>query len=162
MHPAAPEHLPYFIPGADGSDPMFSNMIIFLLVMVVLIGVAYLHLHSLPERMAHKQNSTQLQMIAILAVLALFTHNNVLWVMAILLAVVRPPDLVTPLNSIAHSLQEFLRDTRASGAPRDTRPLSGEPLDPVDEMLVDYPESVDSDSVDGDKLPDASTSESKE
>jgi hypothetical protein len=42
-----------------------------------------------------------------LALLALFTHNNVFWVAALLLAVVRWPDFSTPLNSIADSLEKL-------------------------------------------------------
>ena len=55
--------------------------------------------------MAHSNNSTQLQLIAVLAFLGLLTHNNVFWVGALLLAVVRLPDFITPLNSIDRSLQ---------------------------------------------------------
>jgi hypothetical protein len=71
------------------------------------LGTFYLKLHSLPERMAHRGSSTQLQLIAVLAVLALFTHNNVFWVAALLLAVVRLPDWSTPINSIAGSLSRI-------------------------------------------------------
>ena len=45
--------------------------------------------------------------IAVLAILALFTHNNIFWVGALLLAVVRLPDFITPLNSIDRSLQSL-------------------------------------------------------
>ena len=109
LHPAAPHHLPRFIPGADGSDPLFTFVVVTVVVLVMAIGIFYLKLHSLPERMAHRQNSTQMQLIAVLAVLALFTHNNAFWVLALLLAVVRVPDFSTPLNSIAASLEKISR-----------------------------------------------------
>lgn len=104
IHPLAPEHLPRYIVAADGSDGLFTTMVYFTIIVVVLLGVAYFTLHALPERMAHKGNSTQLQLISILAILALFTHNNIFWVAALLLAAFRPPDIVGPLASMAQSL----------------------------------------------------------
>ncbi|WP_147115386.1 hypothetical protein [Tateyamaria sp. syn59] len=89
---------------ADGSDYLFSFVVILVVVAVLLLGVGYFTLHALPERMAHKSNATQLQLVSILALLALFTHNNVFWVFALVLAAFRPPDLVTPLASMAQSL----------------------------------------------------------
>jgi len=101
----APGHLPYFLPGADGSDPLFTGIAIFMIVLILGVGAFYFTLHSLPEKMAHEANSTQLQVVGILTLLALFTHNNIFWVVAILLAAFRMPDFLTPLRSIAESLQ---------------------------------------------------------
>ena len=106
-HPLAPHHLPKFIGGADGSDPLFTVVLILLVVILMVIGNYYFKLHAVPERMAHKHNNTQLQFITILTILALFTHNNVFWVAALLLAVIRLPDLSTPINSIAASLAQL-------------------------------------------------------
>ncbi len=104
-HPLAPDHLPHYFAQADGSDYLFTAMVFFLLGIILLVGVAYFTVHALPERMAHKSNATQLQLISILAMLALFTHNNIFWVGALILAAFRPPDFITPLSSIAQSLQ---------------------------------------------------------
>ena len=87
-------------------------MVFLTIAVIVLLGVFYFTLHSLPERMAHKGNATQLQLISILCLLALFTHNNIFWVIAILLAAFRAPDLATPLNSIAASLQDLVSRDR--------------------------------------------------
>ncbi len=103
-HPLAPHHLPKFIGGPDGSDPLFTVVLISLVVILMVVGNLYFKLHAIPERMAHKHNNTQLQFITVLAILALFTHNNIFWVAALLLAVVRWPDFSTPINSIAKSL----------------------------------------------------------
>lgn len=105
IHPLAPEHLPAYIGAADGSDTLLTVVIWLLIIIFMVIGNLYLKLHALPERMAHRQNNTQLQFIAVLAILALLTHNNVFWVMALLLSVVRLPDFSTPINSIADSLK---------------------------------------------------------
>ncbi|MEH6592709.1 MAG: hypothetical protein V7746_20750 [Halioglobus sp.] len=107
IHALAPEHLPRFIGGPDGSDPLFAVVIVLLVTLLMVVGNLYFKLHAVPERMAHKHNNTQLQFITILTVLALFTHNNVFWVAALLLAVVRLPDLTTPINSIAKSLEKI-------------------------------------------------------
>ena len=103
-HPMMPEHLPHYLAAADGSDGLFTSIVILVIVFVLLLGVGYFTLHALPERMAHKANATQLQLVSVLAIIALFTHNNLFWIMALLLAAFRPPDLLTPLKSMADSL----------------------------------------------------------
>ena len=107
IHSQAPHHLPGFLPGADGGDFLFTVVVVFVIALVLGIGVLYFTVHALPEKMAHKANSTQLQLIGILTLLALFTHNNLFWVVALLLAAVRLPDIMTPLNSISRSLEEI-------------------------------------------------------
>ena len=113
IHPMAPHHLPPFFAGSDGSDSLFTAMVFLVVGVIALLGVLYFTLHSLPERMAHKGNATQLQLISILCILALFTHNNIFWVIALVLAAFRPPDFATPLNSIASSLQNLVNRERS-------------------------------------------------
>ncbi|MFD3190072.1 hypothetical protein ACFMPD_07325 [Sedimentitalea sp. HM32M-2] len=105
VHPLAPEHLPAFLAAADGSDPFFTGIVVFVLALIVGVGILYLTLHSLPERMAHGYQSSQFQLIGILCLLALFTHNNTLWLAALVLAAFRVPDFMTPLKSISDSLE---------------------------------------------------------
>lgn len=105
VHPMAPHHLPSFLPDAAGNDAMMNHMIIFVIVMVFLLVTGFLLLHSLPEKLAHKVGATQLQIVGILGLLALFTHNNLYWVAALLLAVVQIPDYLTPLQRIADALE---------------------------------------------------------
>ena len=64
IHALAPEHLPRYIGGPDGSDPLFTVVVWLLVILLMVIGNFYLKLHALPERMAHKQNNTQLQINA--------------------------------------------------------------------------------------------------
>ena len=118
MHPLAPEHLPRYIPGAEGSDPLFTVVVWLLVILLMAFGNLYLKLHSLPERMAHRRSSAQLQLIAVLGLLALFTHNNVFWVAALLLAVVRLPDWSSRIDSMADALQRM--------APPPPEPEAGE------------------------------------
>lgn len=86
--------------------------------------VFYLYLHSLPERMAHGQDRTQFQIVAILALLALFTHNNAFWVASLLLAALTVPDFLTPVTSAARSLaamtgRDYEGDTREDDPTHD-------------------------------------------
>lgn len=117
-HPLAPHHLPKFIPGPDGSDPLFTAVVILLVILLMVVGNLYFKLHAIPERMANKHNNTQLQVIAVLAILALFTHNNIFWVAALLLAVIRLPDFSTPINSIAKSLERIAGQQDAISKPK--------------------------------------------
>lgn len=107
LHPMAPHHLPGFLPGADGGDWLLTAVALFLVGMLLVIGNLYLKLHALPEHIAHRGNHMQAQAVTVLALLALFTHNNIFWVAALLVAVFRFPDFSTPLDSIASSLQRL-------------------------------------------------------
>jgi hypothetical protein len=79
-------------------------MAVILIAIILIAGVFYFKLHAVPEHIAHGKNHTQIQLITILTILALFTHNNIFWVAALVLAVVELPDFLTPLKSIAKSL----------------------------------------------------------
>jgi hypothetical protein len=133
IHPLAPEHLPRFIGTADGGDPLFTVVLWLLVILLMVVGNLYLKLHALPERMAHRQNNTQLQFITVLAVLALFTHNNVFWVAALLLAAIRFPDFSTPINSIADSLARLTNQLESEsdkpGGDKATGEIDGTPTD---------------------------------
>lgn len=113
VHPMAPEHFPNFIPLADGQDWLFGFMTACVLIATLLLGVGYFSLHSLPERMAHKNggSAVQFQLVGILALLALFTHNNLFWIFALLLAVIRVPDITEPLYRISDSLDQMNKRT---------------------------------------------------
>jgi hypothetical protein len=114
-HPMATAHVPGFLPGPDGSDPLFTFMAIFTILLILGIGALYLTLHALPEKMAHNDNHAQFQVIGILALLALFTHNNIFWVAALLIAAFRVPDFLTPIWSIAESLEVIRRKAEEQG-----------------------------------------------
>ena len=110
IHPLAPHSLPPFVGAADGSDPLFSAIIFIVILAVLGVGVFYLKLHAIPEQLAHKHGNTQSQLIMVLALLALFTHNNVFWVAALILALLKLPDFLTPINSISESLKKMTQE----------------------------------------------------
>ena len=97
-------HIPSYVAAADGSDYLFNVMIVFALIAIVLIGVGYFTLHSLPEKMAHKTNHSQFQLVGILAILALFTHESLFWIAAIIVAGFQLPDFGAPLRAIADAI----------------------------------------------------------
>ena len=107
LHPAAPHHLPGFITAPGDTDVLMVGVGIFLILAVVGVGNLYLHLHSLPERMAHKSKKLQFEIVAVLCLLSLFTHNHLYWVIALFLALIDLPDFITPLRRIAGSVDKL-------------------------------------------------------
>ena len=108
MNPAAPHHLPGFITAPGETDIFLNGAAVFLVFVVIGLGSVYFRLHALPEHMAHgKANKLQFEVVAILALLALFTHNTAFWVAALLLALVPIPDFHGPLETMAGSLAKM-------------------------------------------------------
>ncbi|WP_456798926.1 hypothetical protein [Bradyrhizobium sp. USDA 4473] len=103
----APHHLPFFMPGADGSDTLTVVMGIFLVGTVLWVGTLYWKLHSLPERMAHKSQKLQFEIVGVLGLISLFTHMHIFWVAGLLLALIDLPDFGTPIRSIADSVERI-------------------------------------------------------
>ena len=116
IHPSAPHHLPSFITAPEDTDVLMIAVGIFLIVAVLAVGNFYLHLHSLPERMAHKSQKFQFEVVAVLGLLSLFTHNHLFWVIGLFLAMVDLPDFITPLRRIAGSVEKL------AGGPAEVGP----------------------------------------
>lgn len=110
------DHLPIFITAPGGTDGLMIVAAVTLIGAILMAGVLFLHIHSLPERMAHKGQKLQFEIVAVMCLLALFTHAHVLWVAALLLAFIDVPDLVSPLNRIARSAEKI------SGLPSPAEP----------------------------------------
>lgn len=107
LNPAATDHLPFFITAPGQTDGLFNAMIVFLVVLVFSAGLIYLRLHALPEHLAHGASKVQIQIVGVLALLALFTHNNIFWIGALLIALVPFPSISAPLASMAQSLERL-------------------------------------------------------
>src|SRR5438128_10579696 len=126
MHPAAPHHLPFFVPGPDGSDTLMVVMALFLVGVILWVGTLYWKLHSLPERMAHKSQKLQFELVAVLGLISLFTHMHIFWIAGLLLAMIDLPDFGTPLRSIAGSVEKIADAGEAAGEPPAKRQLAAE------------------------------------
>jgi hypothetical protein len=96
LHPIAPHDLPGFITAPGHTDVLMVVVGVVLIGAVLAVGNLYLHLHTLPERMAHRSQKLQFEIVAVLGLLALFTHNHLFWVIGLLLAMVDLPDFGTP------------------------------------------------------------------
>jgi hypothetical protein len=67
-----------------------------------------------------------LQLVAVLALIALFTHNHLFWIAALLLALIEFPDFSTPIRSMASSLRKIagLAGKQAEPAPSEAAPAA--------------------------------------
>ena len=116
LNPAATDHLPFFITTPGQTDGLFNAMVVFLIVVVFSVGVFYLRLHALPEQIAHGTSKVQIQIVGVLALLALFTHNHIFWIGALLIALVQFPNFSAPLASMAQSLEKLAGRAPPEGA----------------------------------------------
>lgn len=106
-HPAAIHHVPGFIAAPGETDILMVGTAVFLVIAVLAVGILFLRLHTLPERMAHKGHKLQFEIVAVLGLLALFTHMHIFWVAGLLLALIDLPDFGTPLRRMANSLERL-------------------------------------------------------
>src|SRR3954447_17853735 len=107
QNPIATEHLPFFITAPGQNDVLLHVAAWFMLLCVIGIGVIFFTIHSLPERMAHRTKKVQLDIVAVLCLLALFTHEHVFWFAALLLAFIDLPDFLTPVQRIASAVENM-------------------------------------------------------
>lgn len=133
LHPAASPHLPSFITLPGTTDILMVVSAIILIGAVLAVGLIFLRLHTLPERMAHKTHKLQFEIVAVLGLLALFTHIHLFWVAGLLLALIELPDFLTPVRRMAGSLEAIAGIARGTGdEPPDTPPRgpshAGEPV----------------------------------
>ncbi len=116
LHPAAAHNLPAFITPPGETDVLMVVMAIFLGLSVVGFGVLYFRLHSLPEQIAHKGQKVQFEIVAILGLIALFTHMHIFWIAGLLLAFIDLPDFGGFLGRIAGSVERMAGVKPGAGA----------------------------------------------
>jgi NADH:ubiquinone oxidoreductase subunit 5 (subunit L)/multisubunit Na+/H+ antiporter MnhA subunit len=133
QHSAAPHHLPGFITAPGESDVLMWVMAIILIAAVLGIGILFLRLHTLPERIAHKSKKIQFEIVAVLGLLALFTHMHIFWVAGLLLALIDLPDFGGAFGRMAGSLEKIAGIPPGRGA-------AGVPDDPADAYREDLPD----------------------
>lgn len=121
INPVATHHLPIFITQPGQTDVLMVITALFLLAAVVAFGVLFFRLHSLPERMAHRGRKLQFEIVAVMCLIALFTHIHAFWIAALLLALVDIPDVGAWMNRIAGGVERIAGEGPAelpSEAPR--------------------------------------------
>jgi multisubunit Na+/H+ antiporter MnhF subunit len=123
-HPAAIDHVPGFIASPGAPDILLGVMAVVLAGAVLATGVLFFWLHSLPERLVHKSTKVHLDIVAVLALLSLFTHMHIFWVAALLIALVKIPDFsffTRHLQSATTSLSR-IADAQAKSEGSSTKP----------------------------------------
>jgi hypothetical protein len=126
LHPAATQHIPDFITAPGETDVLMVVMTIVLVGSVLGFGVLFLRLHSLPEHIAHRGHKLQAEIVAVLCLIALFTHMHVFWVAALLLALIEFPDIGGWMGRIAGSVEKIAGIPPGEG---DTTSASGTATD---------------------------------
>lgn len=143
LNPLAAQHVPYFITAPGDTDRMLWMVGFFLIGLVMLAGVIYFKLHALPEHLSHgRASKTQIEIVGVLALLALFTHNSMFWVIALILAMVRIPNFEAPLNVMARALLRLAGKQAARSAPPAPEDDDSEPADP-DMAMPDLPSTAE-------------------
>lgn len=116
VHSVATDHLPWFITAPGDTDVLTVITAIILGVSVFGFGILFLRLHTLPERVAHKAHKIQFEIVAILGLLALFTHMHIFWVAGLILAFIDIPDFGGSLGRIAGSVERMAGLKPGAGA----------------------------------------------
>ena len=144
LNPAAPHHLPAFITAPGETDVLMVVVAVFLVLAVLAVGLLFLRLHTLPERMAHKSHKLQFEIVAVLGLLALFTHQHIFWVAGLLLALIDIPDFGTPLRRMAGSLEKIagIPQGEGSGDTPDEVAAKIAPAEAAGEGAVEVPRIV--------------------
>jgi hypothetical protein len=123
LHPAATKHLPAFITAPGQTDVLMVVMSIILVLCIFAFGTLFFRLHTMPERMAHRSHKIQFEIVAVLGLIALFTHMHIFWVAGLLLALIDIPDFGGSLSRIAGSTEKLAGLEPGQGAvdpPRQT------------------------------------------
>lgn len=102
---AAHDHLPWFITAPGQTDILFIVVTVLVIGIILMLGIVFFWLHSLPERMGHKK--LQFEIVAVLCLLSLFTHIHLFWVIALLLALIDLPDFLSPLRRLANAAERL-------------------------------------------------------
>ena len=129
LNPAATAHLPKFFTAPGETDVLMVVTAIFLVVAVLSFGVFFFRLHTLPERMAHTTHKVQMEIVAVLGLIALFTHMHIFWIIGLLLALIEIPDFGGIFGRIAGSVEKMAGVKAGEGA-SETR---SQPLNEIDE-----------------------------
>jgi hypothetical protein len=135
LHPAASQHLPSFITAPGETDVLMVVMAIILAVAILMFGILFFRLHTMPERIAHKSQKVQFEIVAVLGLLALFTHMHIFWVAGLLLALIDLPDFGTSLSRIAGATESMAGKKGSEGSaefPYETMPVAKQAYRPAE------------------------------
>ena len=121
LNPVATEHLPSFITAPGETDILMVVSAAILAVAVLMFGILFFRLHSLPEHMAHGAKKVQLEIVSVLGLIGLLTHIHAFWIAALLLAFIDIPDFSGWLGRITGAV-ERMAGIKPAGAAVQTPP----------------------------------------
>ncbi len=125
VNPLAPHDLPWFITPPGQTDTLYVATTLIVIIATVLLGVFFFWLHSLPERMGHRK--LQFEVVSVLALISLFTHMHIFWIIGLLLALIDLPDFINPLRRIAEASEKMAGIPPSDAEPaRQDAPAHGE------------------------------------
>ena len=107
LNPAATEPLRSFITAPGDTDVLMVVSAGVLAISILMFGILFLRLHSLPERIAHGAGKLQLEIVAVLCLIALLTHIHAFWIAALLLALIDFPDFPGWFGRIAGAVERI-------------------------------------------------------
>jgi hypothetical protein len=122
LHPAATEHLPSFITPPGETDILMVVTALILAASIMGFGLIFFRLHSLPERMAHGAHPLQLEIVAVLCLIALLTHIHAFWIAALLIALIEVPDFGGWAERIAGGVEKIAGRPQGEGVSPPTVP----------------------------------------
>ena len=128
-HELATTYLPFFVTAPGEGDVLFNIVTVIVCVVVLLLGVFYFTLHAIPERWVGHENPLKLQIVAVLSLVSLFTHDHIYWIIALVLASIQIPDIWTPLRSLFGSIGRS--------------PDPGPPASPLEKTSKDLPQNAE-------------------
>lgn len=131
LNAAAPAHLPAFFTSPGETDILMMVAAGVIVLFLLMFGVIFFRLHTLPERIAHRGQKLQFEIVAVLGLLALFTHMHIFWVAGLLLALIDIPDFGGALSRIAGSTEK-IAGSMSEGEKETGRAVSGK--EPVAEV----------------------------
>jgi hypothetical protein len=126
----ATAHIPFFITAPGQTDTILAAVTIFVIAAVVLAGIFFLTLHTLPERIAHRSRKVQFDIVAILGLIALFTNEHIYWIIGLLLAFIEIPDFGSPVQRMVAAVEKIAA-TRSGPAPAVTQSAADQPAEPA-------------------------------
>jgi len=107
QNPVASDPVPFFVTPPGQTDMLFHVVAWFVLLCVIGLGVIFFTIHSLPDRIAHKTKKVQLDIVAVLCLLALLMNEHAFWFAALILAFIDLPDFLSPVLRIATAIENI-------------------------------------------------------
>lgn len=130
LNPAASHHLPIFITAPGHTDVLMVVAALTIATATLAFGLIFFYLHTLPERMAHRSHKLQFEIVAVLGLLALFTHVHAFWVAGLLLALIDIPDFGGWMGRITAAVERI-----AGKEPNEDRPAVPNGAEPAEVKL---------------------------